>query len=394
MYLKKIQKFISEYNLELCILTHFIAFSVCFYWYPTFETLIVVSVWVPFFILYYFLFLFKIKVLVLTILPLFFVKLLSLNFYNLKNLISFYELALFLVCFTLVLVLIYFLFSRLKKTEKYLSAKKWFAEADVSEKIWLNHLTLDTPFFGALKESLSFLFVVVHAVCLLNNTFFFLLVTSKEETVSRLATSFLVLFLTLFFFSFLIEMWVLFCFNTFTKHPLFLFSKTVGKYVVAGISNAFLIDRVCISGMFEPPTNWAWCRSYQESQLGCVVRTKKELLSVNEYRGLGFKDPLPYTVVDGTKELDIDVLEGKINLKKKLNEVLKVKMEEAVDEAVSNFKVDTTKSYVKNGKDLELLAPPDTCPPGKNPESFEYDGNHNDRKNAAFRYEQQGKKKH
>ena len=202
MFLKRVQSTISRNNLELCIIVHIITFSICFYWFPNFETFIIISLWTPFFIVYYFFFLFKIKILAVTVLPILFYKILFLNFYNLEKLISFNTLILFLAFFATILTLIYFIFSCLKKTEKYLSAKKWFVEASISEKIWLNHLTFDTPFFGALKESLFFTFTMVHTVCLLNNTFFVFLIFSKEETVSRLAISFLTLFLTLFFLVF------------------------------------------------------------------------------------------------------------------------------------------------------------------------------------------------
>ena len=57
----------------------------------------------------------------------------------------------------------------------------------------------------------------------------------------------------------------------------------------------------------------------------------------------------------------------------------------AVDKAVENFDFDTKKSYTKNGKEMTLLTPPETCPPGKDPESVEYDGNHPGRKAAEFR---------
>jgi len=319
-------------------------------------------------------------------------KLFFLNLSDLKKLVFLTDILLYLAC---ILVLILFLFLCFKNGKRYLLIKKWSDEVAISEKIWLNHLTFDTPFFGALKESLFYAFIAVNFGCLLNKTFFLLLITSKNEGISKLASSFLMLFLTLFLFSFLMEMWVLFFFNTFNKHPLFLFTKMICKYAVAGIGNAYVVDRVCISGLFEPPTNWAWCRAYQESQLGCVVRTKKELLAINEYRGLGLKGPLPYVIVNDIKELDIDQLEGQIVLKKKLKVVLQNKMEEAVDVAVSNFKADPTKSYAKNAEDLKLLTPPDTCPPGKNPASFEYDGDHSDRKAAAFRHEQnRGSKKY
>jgi hypothetical protein len=60
-----------------------------------------------------------------------------------------------------------------------------------------------------------------------------------------------------------------------------------------------------------------------------------------------FKDPyLIYGLVK-VKELDLDVLQGKIRLKQQLNIILKAKMEVAVNETFFNFSLDVNRDDAK-----------------------------------------------
>ena len=319
MCFKKIQKIISNYNFDLFIFSHVVAYSLCLYCFPHAETFIVITLWTMFIIFYAIIFSFKVPILILTVVPFSAYKLYTLNFSDFKNFIPLDFLILKVLATIILITLGVVFFIKFKKTEEYVLIKKVSQDVNESDKVWDTHMTVDVFFFGALREGLLYLFIVINIFCFFNDTLFIHLLSSKNATVIKLTYSFIMLFGTMFFLVFVWRFGFCFFFNTFTKSPIFCIAKRACKYALAATGNLYIFDRICISGDFELPTNWYVCRSYQESQLGCVVRTKSQLLKVNTYRGLGFKGALPYTVVDNVKELDIDALEGRIELKKNSN---------------------------------------------------------------------------
>ena len=225
MYLKTIQKIISKYNFDLFIFSHVVAYSLCLYCFPHAETFIVIALWTIFIVFYITVFSLKVPILVLTVVPFSAYKICTLDFSDFKNFVSLDFLILIVLATIILITLGIVFFIKFKKTEEYVLIKKVSQDVNNSDKVWDTHMTVDIPFFGALREGLLCLFIVINIFCFFNKTLFINLLSSKNATDIKLTYSFIMLFGTMFFFSVCMETWVLFFFNTFYKQSFILYCK-------------------------------------------------------------------------------------------------------------------------------------------------------------------------
>jgi len=194
--------------------------------------------------------------------------------------------------------------------KNYKTMSTFSQELNADEKVVAAHLKEDVTFFGSTKEQLICSFLVLNGCCFCNETTALDLFVSEVEDVRLLAFTYAFFFSLTLIYTLILEVYIIFYFNHPTEHPLFLATKRLGKLVFAGAVNAYTFDRVCLSGDWDPPTNFGFVRDYQVSKLGCVATTKKALKSLTQYKDLGIKEPLP--LIGDTKDLDVEILNDRI----------------------------------------------------------------------------------
>lgn len=383
-----IQKFLTEKNFQIYICINILSYTITFCIFPTFLTFNFLSTWTLFSIVIYWLFIFNVPTNLITVFILFLIR----SFQKKQVLVditttfcTYNNVLISLIC--LFFIVLFFLF--FKKTKVYNNVSTFNKELSQGEKVVSTHLKEDVTFFGSTREQLICSFLILNGCCFCNETTALDLFVSDVEDVRLLVFTYAFFFCITLMYILILEIYIIFYFNHPADHPLFLAGKRFGKLVIAGAVNAYTFDRVCLSGDWDPPTSFEWVRDYQVSKLGCVATTKNALKSLTQYKDLGIKEPIP--LIKGTKDLDVEILNDRIQTRLILLEFYADQKKKAL--AAASAKYDISLSADENIKKFDLLAPPQQCPPGESPEDVKYNYNHIDRIVARFNTERESENK-
>ena len=378
---------LTKKNFQIYLFVNLLSYVTTFWLFPSFLTFVFLSIWTLFSIFIYWLFILSVPINFITVLILFLIK----SFQKKQAIVAMTT----AVCtYNNVLVSVFLLFCIsvffliVKKTKNYKTMSTFNQELNADEKVVAAHLKEDVTFFGSTKEQLICSFLILNGCCFCNETTALGLFVSEVEDVRLLAFTYAFFFSLTLIYTLILEVYIIFYFNHPTEHPLFLATKRLGKLVFAGAVNAYTFDRVCLSGDWDPPTSFGFVRDYQVSKLGCVATTKRALKSLTQYKDLGIKEPLP--LIGDTKDLDVEILNDRIQTRVILLEFYAEQKKKAL--AAASAKYDISLSGDKNIKKFDLLAPPQQCPPGESPDDVKYDYNHIDRVVARFNAERESKK--